>query len=285
VSDGGGIALHITSRGDVAPGAQQSLVDWAEECLRRLDGSFPRPVDLRFFDTVERQKAEDRREQQELGIVAGEPLPVGHSAWGDTPRISVCIELLDPLPPLVRQGMVHVAVSHALLHGSAEYYAFRIPGPIVQQGRLLAVSSDLLQLFLYQVARAVKGRAAVQWLVTRGLIAPQIALAMYELQPTAEDSLAWLLAQSDGRTRALCWLEGLRPLLCAQPLLPFAPALGTAMHASLEYMSTEDRSALERLSLDVTTGLQGDTRSDIQRAFSTVWEHLTEQMLRREPMA
>jgi hypothetical protein len=231
---------------------------------------------LRFFDTRERLLAEREREQRVLGVASGgiDPLPVGHSAWGEMPCVTVCTELLQPHPKLLRRGMVHVAAAHALLHGSADYYVFRIPGEIVQQAQAMGIDSALLQEFLYHGATAVKGHAAVRLLVDRGFIADQVALCLHQLEVTEEDLIAWQLAEGNRLARSLYLLAQLRPLLATYPLLPHAPSLAVQMRLLTAHLPSTHRERLLGLSGRIAAMLGDDTRSDIQRAFSEAWEHL-----------
>jgi len=127
--------LDISTFGSVSHEFQEEVAASVSECYACLDVLLPSVVALCFFDTVKRQQVEHERERRMLGVVSGggDPLPVGHSAWGDMPRITICVERLEPLPGLLRQGMVHVAAAHAVLHGSADYYLFRIPAAIVRE--------------------------------------------------------------------------------------------------------------------------------------------------------
>jgi hypothetical protein len=272
--------LFISTYGEVAESLRDEVAGHVEGCAARLGLALPPAMAVRFFDTIQRQRAEQEREAERLGIATdkGDPLPVGHSAWGEMPRISVCGERLEPLPPLLRQGMVHVAAAHAMLHGSADYYVFRIPADIVREGKETGVDSTLLQQYLYRVATAVKGHAAVRLLVRRGFIADQVALALHELQPTEDDTLAWQMAKRDGRARALVQLAQLRPLLSAQPLLVHAPALAQELHQLTSFLPEEPRGRLMRLSVEIAGRLSENTREDIQQAFSLAWE----QIVRRE---
>lgn len=274
--------LDIVTFGTVSPELQEEVIRNVSGCYARLDVPLPPLIALRFFDTVKRQQAEQERENQLMGIVSGggDPLPVGHSAWGEMPRITVCVERLEPLPELLRQGMVHVVAAHAVLHGSADYYLFHIPAETVAQARQVGISSTLLQQFLYYVATAVKGHAAVQLLVRHGFIADQVALALHQLEVTADELLAWQLAQADPRARALYLLAQLRPLLSAQPLLVHAPGLAEAMHQLTAHLPAAERQRLSGVSSAIVTALSGDTRADIQRAFSLAWD----QLVRREEM-
>ena len=274
--------LDICAFGSVSRELQEEVAASVSECYARLDVLLPSVVALRFFDTVKRQQVEHERERRMLGVVSGggDPLPVGHSAWGDMPRITICVERLEPLPGLLRQGMVHVAAAHAVLHGSADYYLFAIPAAIVREGQEAGIGSVLLQQFLYQVATAVKGNGAVRLLVSHGFIADQVALAMHQLEVTADDLLAWQLARADSRTRALYLMAQLRPLLSAQPLLVYAPVLAEAVHGLTDHLPSAERERLLGLSARIAAALSGDTRADIRRAFSLAWD----QLVRRESM-
>jgi len=190
------------------------------------------------------------------------------------PCVTICAELLEPQPELLRLGMVHVAAAHAVLHGSADYYAFRIPAEIVRQAQAAGIDSALLQQFLYHVATAVKGHAAVRLLVGHGFIADQVALALHQLEFTRQDLLAWRLVRANAQARSLYLLAQLRPLLSAQPLLTHAPSLAGLMRKLTAHLPSTDRERLAGLSARIAAMLGDDTRSDIQRAFSQAWEHL-----------
>lgn len=268
--------LEIFTYGSVSAELQAEVVENVRGCYARLTVPLPSVVALRLFDTVARLQAEREQERRTLGVVSGggDPLPVAHSGWGDRPRITVCVERLAPLPQLLRQGMVHVAAAHAALHGSPDYYLFKIPAEIVQQGRKGGMGSALLQQLFYQVATAVKGYAAVQLLVHHHFIADQVALAMYQLQVTPDELLAWRLAQVDSRARALYLTAQLRPLVSAQPLLVHAPVLAEAMHQLTGHLPAAERERLLALSAHIVAALSGDTLADIQRAFALAWEEL-----------
>ncbi len=274
--------LDVVTFGTFSPELREEVMGNVSGCYACLDVPLPPLVALRFFDTVQRQQTEQERESRTLGVVSGggDPLPVGHSGWGDMPRITVCVERLEPLPELLRQGMVHVAAAHAVLHGSADYYLFNIPAEIVAQAREAGIGSTLLQQFLYHVATAVKGHAAVRLLISHGFIAGQVALALHQLEVTADELLAWQLAQADPRARALYLMAQLRPLLSAQPLLVHAPVLAEAMHQLTAHLPAAERQRLFGVSAGIAAARSGDTRADIQRAFSLAWD----QLVRREGM-
>lgn len=268
--------LKVSIHGNVSSEFRAEVTGIIRQCYARFTVPLPSLVTLRFFDTAERLRAEQERERRLLGIVSGggDPLPVAHSGWGGTPRITVCVERLAVLPQLLRQGMVRVAAAHAVLHGSPDYYLFKIPAEVVRRGQRGGMSSALLQQLFYQVATAVKGHAAVQLLVQHRFIADQVALAMHQLRVTSDDLLAWRLAQADARARALYLTAQLRPLLGAQPLLVHAPALAEAMHQLTAHLPPAERERLLGLSAHIIAALSGDTLADIQRAFALTWEEL-----------
>ena len=268
--------LEVSVHGSISLGLRNEVVSSVGNCYARMGVPLPPAVALRFFDTTERLLAEQEREQRALGVVSGgiDPLPVGHSGWGDMPRVTICAELLQPQSELLRRGMVHVAAAHAVLHGSTDYYLFHIPAEIVRQAQADAIDSALLQQLLYHVATAVKGHAAVRLLVSHGFIADQIALALHQLELTPEDLLAWRLAATSRQARSLYLMAQLRPLLAAHPLLPHAPSLTGLMRQLMAHLPAMDRDGLLKLSASIGAMLGDDTRSDIQRAFSQAWEYL-----------
>jgi hypothetical protein len=114
----------------------------------------------------------------------------------------------------------------------------------------------------------------VRLLVSRGLVAGQVALALYQLEATADDLLAWQLAQAHSQARALYLLAQLRPLLSAYPLLEHAPVVAEAMHQLAAHLPQAERERLLDLSAGIAAMLGDDTRADIQRAFSQAWSQL-----------
>ena len=272
----GGTRLEVSTYGRVSSEFQAEVAEIIRGCYARLAVPSPPLVTLRFFDTVARQQAKQEQEDKILGVISGggDPLPVAHSAWGDTPRITVCVERLAPLPELLRQGMVRVVAAHTVLHGSPDYYLFKIPAEVVRQGREGGISSALLQQLFYGVATAVKGHAAVQLLVRHHFIADQVDLRLHQLELTPDDLLAWRLAQVDSRARVLYLTAQLRPLLSAQPLLVYAPSLAEAMHWLTAHLPSAERERLLALCARIVTALSGDTLADIQRAFALAWEEL-----------
>ncbi len=137
-----------------------------------------------------------------------------HDAWRGYPRIHVCQERLEGISSPVIQGAVHHELSHALHHGTAEFYTFRFSNDLQEAGRSYGFDLSLLQQCVYFLSVAVKDREAVGWLAGIGLGFSQIALLEYLISDTREERQVW---------DAVCGRPTLRKIVLAAFLKTFLP--------------------------------------------------------------
>ena len=268
--------LQVTIHGHVPPDFWEGLRAELRDCYRRLPSDL-RVVQVHLLDTVERLREFLARERAELGIAiaSGEEFLATHDAWRGVPRITICQERIESVPPLVGLGAIRHEVAHTILHGSLEYFVFRLSRDLVSRGRERGLDDLALQQLLYHVAIAVKDCEAARLLVEHGYAECQVALALYQMEVSDEDRLAWLLARSDPGARLICLAAQLKPLLFARPLLglaAFSRPLEERIRAMLAFLPAEEGEKLTTLAERVASSLGDDTRQNIELA---LWSVLT----------
>ncbi|MFQ6057375.1 MAG: hypothetical protein ACE5MB_00645 [Anaerolineae bacterium] len=271
--------LQLTTYGNVPSDVCQALKALIEGCYEALPAPPSPTVQVCLFDTADRLRAFLARERAEMGVGASdsEGFLASHDAWRGVPRITVCLERLAAVPPLVSQGAIRHEVAHTILHGSVAHYIFRLSRQVLARGRERGLDAALLQQLLYYVAIAVKDYEVARLLVDHGFQECQADLARHQLAVGEEDRLAWLLARRDPRARLLYFAAQLKPLLFARPLLElpaFAPSLQENIQEMLALLPEEDRGRLLQLVEGIEASLGPDSRGNIEAAFTLLLERL-----------
>jgi hypothetical protein len=228
---------------------------------------------------VERLRRFLAAEQAELGIASplGEEFLALHDAWRGVPRITICRERLAEVSHLVGLGAIRQQVAHSILHGSAEYYAFRLSRNLVKKGQERGLAPVALQQLLYYVAIAVKDYEVVRLLVNHGYVDCQAALAFHLLEADDEDRLAWRLARVNPVARLICLASQLKPLLAIRPLVEkpaLAPALIQQTRAMLSFLPLEEQDKLWALTQQIASALGDDTHQNVATALQLALEML-----------
>jgi hypothetical protein len=228
---------------------------------------------------VERLRQFLAAEHAELGIASplGEEFLALHDAWRGGPRITVCYERLAGLPHLVGLGAIRQQVAHSILHGSPEYYAFKLSRSLVEKGQERGLAPVALQQLLYYVAIAVKDYEVVRLLVSHGYVDCQAALAFHQLEVSDEDRLAWRLARLNPAARLICLASQLKLLLSMRPLLEkpaIAPVLIQQARAMLSFLSLDEQDKLWALTQQTAAALGDDTHQNMATALQLTLEIL-----------
>jgi hypothetical protein len=271
--------LQFAVHGDVPGSFQQELRQQLTECYRRLPPSNLEIVLVRLLDTVERLKRFLAAEHAELGIASplGEEFLALHDAWRGGPRITLCHERLAEVPHLVGLAAIRQQVAHSILHGSPEYYTFKLSRNLVEKGRDRGLALVALQQLLYYVAIAVKDYEVVRLLVNHGYVDCQAALAFHELEASDEDRLAWQLARLNPVARLVCLASQLKLLLSIRPLAEraaIAPALIQQAGNMLSFLPLEEQDRLWALTQQVAAVMGDDTHQNIASALRLTLEML-----------
>jgi hypothetical protein len=271
--------LQLTIHGDVPDSFRQELRQQLEECYQRLPASGLEVVQVCLLDTMQRLRQLLAAEHAELGIASptGEEFLALHDAWRGVPRITICRERLADVPHLVALGAVRQQVAHSILHGSPEYYVFKLSRNLVEKGQERGLAPVALQQLLYYVAIAVKDYEVVNLLVAHGYVDCQVALAFHQLEATDEDRLAWQLAQFNPAARLICQASQLKLLLSIRPLVAkpaVAPALIQQARAMLSFLPLDEQDNLWALTQRIAAALGDDTHQNIATALRLTLEML-----------
>ena len=271
--------LQVTIHGDIPDSFQQELRQQLEECYRRLPTSDLAVVQVCLLDTVKRLRQFLAAEHAALGIAGplGEEFLALHDAWHDVPRITICHERLADVPPLVSSGAIRQQVAHSILHGSPEYYTFKLSRNLVEQAQKRGLAPAALQQLLYYVAIAVKDYEVVRLLVAHSYVDCQAALAFHQLETSEEDRLAWQVAQLSPVARLICLASQLKPLLSLRPLMTkpsVAPGLIQQARAMLGFLPPEEQDKLWALTQKIATVMGDDTHQNIAAALQLTLEML-----------
>ncbi len=269
--------LQFSIHGDVPHSFSQELEQQLEECYQRLPTSGLEVVQVCLLDTVNRLRQFLAAEHAALGIASplGEGFLALHDAWRGVPRITICRERLAEVPHLVALGAIRQQVAHSILHGSPEYYVFKLSRNLVEKGQERGLTPAALQQLLYYVAIAVKDYEVVNLLVAHGYLDCQVALAFHQLEATDEDRLAWQLAQLNPVARLICLASQLKLLLSIRPLVAkpaVAPTLIQQARAMLSFLPLEGQDRLWALTQKIAAVMGDDTHRNIATALELTLE-------------
>ena len=271
--------LQVTIHGDVPDSFWQELKQQLEECYGRLPTSDLEVVQVCLLDTVKRLRQFLAREQAQLSIASplGEEFLALHDAWHGVPRITICFERLAETPDMVSLGAIRQQVAHSILHGSVEYYVFKLSRNLVEKGQERRLAPVALQQLLYYVAIAVKDYEVVRLLVAHGYVDCQAALAFHQLEASDEDRLAWRLAQLDPVAHLIYLASQLKLLISIRPLVEkpaIAPALVRQARAMLSFLPLREQDKLWELTQQIALALGDDTHQNIAKALELTLEIL-----------
>jgi len=174
-----------------------------------------------------------KEDKLRLGITTGgdEEFICSHDSWRGYPRVICSLDKLAKLNKLARLGAIRHEAAHSALHGSLEYYIFRIPDECRHTAAIKGLESPVLDQALYYVSVAVKDFEATRLLVQHDFIDCQFTFALEWLKPSEQDKSAWKLAQTNRQAKFIYLTTLLKPMLFAHPLL----ALPRSKNISLEH--------------------------------------------------
>ncbi|MBA7669533.1 hypothetical protein ES703_77664 [subsurface metagenome] len=193
------------------------------------------------------------------------------------PRLLICIERLSQISKAASLGAIRHEVAHTILHGDPRYYIFTINKECQTLAQAKAIDMVALKQILYYISVAVKDFEVATFLVHHNYIECQAALALEQLKVTAEDKVAWLLAKSEPRTRALYLAAQLKPLLFVHPLLAAADnreQLTKSVSSMLEHMEQAEQDWLVQFANQLAEQLKYDTHRNIGITLTSLLKQL-----------
>ena len=224
---------------------------WASEVLGRKGlVSAPPYLCITIWKTMEALQDFYRREKEALGVITGDEIDflATHDAWKGYPRIHICQERLKAIPDAVVQGVIHHEMSHALHHGTQEFYMFRFSRTLQEAGRSCGLDLPLLQQFVYSLSVAIKDWEVVRWLAEIGLGFSQRALVEYLISDTEEERRIWEAVCGSPALRKIALAAFLKTLLPIVAMISIgiveAPALRTQWNEAYGWLPERERESL-----------------------------------------
>lgn len=227
------VELNIITSGGIPWSFKKEIESTFRDCYRRFGSRVPYKVEIHVVDSESNMRALLKEDKLRLGITTSgdEEFICSHDAWRGYPRVICCLEKLAKLNKLARLGAVRHVVAHSAIHGSLEYYIFRIPDDCRHTAVIKGLDSPVLDQALYYVSVAVKDFEATRFLVQHDFIDSQFAFALEWVQPSEQDKSTWKLAQTNRQAKFIYLTTLLKPTLFAHPLL----ALPRSKKISLEH--------------------------------------------------
>lgn len=238
---------------------------WASEVLERkgsrTGGAY---LCITIWKTIGRFQEFCQKEKETLGIITGEGADflANHDAWRGYPRVHICQERLRGISTPVLQGITHHETSHAIHHGTLEFYTFRYSRELQETGRFHGLDLPLLQQCVYLLSVAIKDREVVQWLVEIGLGFSQLALLGHVISDTEEEHRVWEVVRGSPPLKRIALATFLKTLLPIEAMLSVgireAEILRNQWDEAYWWLSKAEREDLSRL-VRYTMDVQGDT--------------------------
>jgi len=218
----------MTTRIVIKPseGTQKEFVakvqSWANEVLEKKGPlAAPAFISINIWRSKDDLQSFYQQEKQELGIVTGVETDflATHEAWRGDPRIHICQERVKDIPNVVLQSVLHHEISHALHHGTPEFYSFRYSTKLQEAGQFCGLGLALLQQCVYMLSVALKDYDVVTWLTDVGLGYGQLHLLEYMISDTEDEHRIWEVVCANPAPRKLALALFLKTLLPIETLV------------------------------------------------------------------
>jgi hypothetical protein len=246
--------VEIVSRDGVDDSFSAKILKWSDEVFEKPGmPSLPTRVCITIWKTDAELHAFYQIEREELGVVVGNETDflATHEAWRGYPRIHICQERLQGISDAVLRGVIHHEITHAVLHGTPEFYTFRFSKGLQQAAGSSGLDGSLLQQCVYLLSVAMKDFEVVQWLAERGFGSSQLAVVEYLISDTEEDHSIWELVWDSPALRRIALAAFLKTLLPVVALITCdMQESGTLMdkwNEAYGWLSEEEREGLFRL--------------------------------------
>ncbi len=246
---------------------------WANEFLDRkgdIDG--PPYMCITVWTKIEESQSFYRKEKEELGVVTGEEIEflATHEAWRGYPRIHICEERVKDISDAVLQGVLHHEISHAVLHGTPEFYTFRYSNKLQEAGRTCGLDLPLLQQCVYLMSIAIKDHDVVTWLAGIGLAQGQLALIEHQICETDEERQVWPMICNYPAQRKLAIAVFLKTLLPIEAMvsnrIKSAGVVKNQWKEAYRWLPEETQRGLVRFARNITPDTQKPFQERLEQA-------------------
>lgn len=278
VSEMAQVEISVITSGNIRWSIKREIENTFRDCYRRFGSKVPYKVEIHIVNTGSDMRALLKEEKLRRGIATtgDEEFVCSHDAWRGYPRVICCLERLNALNKLARLGAVRHEAAHTALHGSLEYYIFRIPEECRHTAAIKGLDSSVLDQALYFVSVAVKDFEATRFLVQNDFIGCQFAFALEWLQPSEQDKSAWKLAQANRQAKFMFLAALLKPTLFAHPLLSLPRSkkislehqvrLARKVEELLEYLGAVERNKVLQVASMIAENSTDDTHRNVDFA-------------------
>jgi len=244
--------VEILTLGSISSVALKYIKKCIDDASRAFD------LDVRALRVVVAESRERLGEflDASLGGAGLAPQPLSsasHLYVAGRPTVMVVASELYDKGEAVVWGEMLIALAHAKLHGSEEYYAIRVLPPTLQRIVECGALKDFVMAVLYLVASGVKGYEATKFVVERGYLSEMEGLFKFHLRITPEERASWIMAKGNPRAQALLALNAFKILANALPVYSSSTdgELRGLFEENLDVMPPELRSDVKRALFDV----------------------------------
>jgi hypothetical protein len=273
------IELNVITSGNIPWGLKRDIENIFRDCYRRFGSRIPYKVEIHVVDKEANMRGLLKEDKIRLGITTSgdEEFICSHDAWRGYPRVICCLEKLAKLSRLARPGAIRHEAAHSALHGSLEYYIFKIPEDCRHTAVIKGLDSAVLDQALYYVSVAVKDFEATRFLIQHNFISCQFAFALDLLRPSEQDKAAWKLAQTNRQAKFIYLTTLLKPALFAHPLLALPRSskgisldhqvqLARRVEQLLEPLGSAEQNKLLQVANMIVEGATDDTHKNVDSA-------------------
>jgi hypothetical protein len=272
------VEINTITSGNVPWSFKRDVENIFRDCYRRFGSRIPYKVEIHVVDREANMRALLKEDKLRLGMTAegDEEFVCAHDAWRGYPRVICSLDRLTKLNKLGRLGAIRHEAAHSALHGSLEYYIFRIPDECRHTAAIKGLEPPVLDQALYYVSVAVKDFEATRLLVQHDFIDCQFTFALEWLKPSEQDKSAWKLAQTNRQAKFVYLTTLLRPMLFAHPLLALPRSknislenqvqLARRVEEMLEHLGTTEQNRLLQVTSVIAEEATEDTHKNVDTA-------------------
>ena len=265
--------IDIQSSKGVKEAFVTQIRKWANEVFEQKGAIAGPPfLSINIWKTIEELQYFYNQEKEELGVVTGEDIEflATHEAWRGYPRIHICEERVKDVPDAVLQGVLHHEISHAVLHGTPEFYTFRYSNRLQEAGRTCGLDLPLLQQCVYLMSIAIKDHDVVTWLAGIGLAQGQLALIEHQICETDEERQVWPMICNYPAQRKLAIAVFLKTLLPIEAMvsnrIKSAGVVKNQWKEAYRWLPEETQRGLVRFARNITPDTQKPFQERLEQA-------------------
>jgi len=276
------VEISTITSGNIPWNFKREIESIFRDCYRHFGSRIPYKVEIHVVDREANMRALLKEDKMRLGMATDgdEEFVCAHDAWRGYPRVICSLDRLTKLNKLARLGAIRHEAAHSSLHGSLEYYIFKIPDECRHQATIKALELPVLDQALYYVSVAVKDFEATRLLVQHDFIDSQFTFALEWLKPSEQSKSDWKLAQPDRQNKFIYLTTLLRPMLFAHPLLALPRSkdislenqvqLARRMEEILEHLGTTEQNRLLQVASVIAEQATEDTHKNVDAAMCQV---------------